>query len=96
MRLMVCSLILLAACAGVPRPDTDLCIANVPGKNRKCYNLLKDYDDNGNLVASAKPTYKSLSSLDDINKNATTDPKGLANLKAYIRKLRDEASSRCQ
>lgn len=84
------------SCSSVPRPNTDICIANVPAKHRICYNLLRDYDDNGNLTPGAKPSYKPLSSLNDINKNAMTDPKGLANLKAYIRKLRNEANQRCQ
>lgn len=96
MRLTVFSLLLVCGCAGVPRPDTDLCVANVPGKNRKCYNLLRDYDNTGERIPGAKPTYKPLTSLNDINKSVMTDPTGFANLKAYLRKLRDEATRSCQ
>jgi hypothetical protein len=94
-RLMVFSLLLIG-CASVPRPNTDICIVNAPAKHRKCYNLLKDYDDEGNLKPGAAASYKPASKIEDLNKNATTDPKGLANLKAYLRKLREESKSRCQ
>lgn len=79
--------ILLVACS-VPRPDTDICIANAPEKHLKCYNLKKDYDNNGERDPNAKPTYKPFAQIEDVNKFALTDPDGLANLKIYLQDLR--------
>ncbi len=90
------SLLLLAACAGVPRPDTDLCIINAPAKHLKCYNMARDYDESGQLLPSAKPTFRPASVIKDVNKYMAIDTKGLANLKTYINTLRDELSRRCQ
>lgn len=96
MRLTVFSLLIVTACAGVPRPDTDLCTANAPAKHWKCYNLLKDYDDRGQRNPEAKATFKPLNSISDANKMTGTDPKGFGNLKAYINKLKAAAEQRCQ
>jgi len=37
-----------AAC-GVPKPDTDLCVHNLPGLMMTCANLKKHYTDEGKL-----------------------------------------------
>ena len=75
------------------RPDSLLCVNNVPGLHKKCYNLLKDYDDNGALLPGAIPTviqYKTPEEmLEGVNKDVNTPPDGWANIKAYIRALRD-------
>lgn len=84
-----------SGCAHIKRPDTDLCIANAPKKVRKCYNMARDYTDDGRLKKDAKPFYKPLNSIDDINKNLTVDSeKSLPNLKAYLQDLRDEYARR--
>jgi hypothetical protein len=83
----------LAAC-GVPRPDTDLCVVNAEAKHRKCYNLSRDYDDDGLLIPGAVPSFRPAVSVDDLNKNICTDPDGWANLKAYIKKLRETMGGR--
>lgn len=77
------------ACA-IPRPDTELCVVNAPGLTRKCFNLRDDYDDNGKLKPDASPLYLDTVTVQDLNKNVCTDPDGLANLKAYIKELREE------
>jgi len=84
---------LLFACAQVPRPDTDLCVVNAPAGHRKCYNILKDYNDEGDLLPGAKPLFKPAKVVEDLNKNICTDPDGWANMKAYIRSLREELSA---
>lgn len=82
----------LVSCAGVERPDTDVCVANVPALHERCYNLKKDYDDQGNRRPDAKPktiVYKDEAAmLAGLNKKTCVDPDGLANLKAYIDELR--------
>lgn len=79
-------------CAKLKRPDTDLCGINVPGLELRCYNLLKDYNDDGSRKKDAKPKQIFFESkeamLDGLNKFIGTDPVGLAHLKAYIAKMR--------
>lgn len=97
--LMVFSL--LCACAHIPPPDADACIVNAPAKNRKCYNFSRDYDENGQLKPDAKPIYRSNANIADLNKAFLIDhpngfPTGLANLKAYIKTLREEYERQCR
>ncbi len=79
----------LVSCSTVPRPDTDIGVVNAIDHHVKSYNLSTDYDDQGNLLPSAVPKYRPALTVDDLNKNICTDPQGWANLKAYIRELRD-------
>lgn len=85
---LVAALLILSACS-VPRPNTDICIANAPANHLICYNLKKDYDNDGNRNPNAKPSYKPLTTVEDINKFACTDPDGLAELKIYLQDLRE-------
>ncbi len=84
----------LVSCSSVPRPDTDVGVVNAEFHQIKGYNLLRDYDDNGNLNPSAKPWIRPAVNVSDLNKNVCTDPQGWANLKSYIRELRDELKRR--
>lgn len=91
---------LLVGCAGIERPNTDVCIINAPNRNRRCQNMNTDYDDNGKLNPAAKPIYRSNASIQDLNKflcidspTGTTD--GQAALKAYLTKLRNRLAN-CQ
>lgn len=87
--------LLAAGCqsVSVSRPDTNLCVVNVPALHEKCYNLKSDYDDNGQLQPGAKPVIKQYATPDEmlaaLNKKIGTDPDGWAHLKAYIKELRD-------
>lgn len=73
---------------GVPRPDTEICVVNVPGGYQKCYNMHDDYDDAGRLKKDATPLLKPVATLDDLNKNICTDIDGFTNLKIYINLLK--------
>ena len=95
MRLMTLLMVCSCACSTIPRPDTNLCVVNVPGKHLKCYNLKRDYDGDGNRNPDAKPTIVPISSLNDLNKFIATDPDGFANLKAYVQKIREEYNNKC-
>lgn len=96
---------LLAACSllvscGVPRPNTDVCIVNGPNLNRKCYNLAADYNDDGTLKKGAVATYRPNKTVQDLSKAMVIDSPtgfedGLAELKTYIKRLRDHLAS-CQ
>ncbi len=82
-----------ASCAGIPRPDSNLCLNNVPLLHQVCHNLNTDYDDNGELLPNHPGKviqYKDEAAmLAALNKTMGTDPQGLANIKAWTRKLRD-------
>lgn len=80
---------------GVERPDTTLSIVNAGAREIRGYNLKKDYDDNGNIKPGAVPVVKPISTIEDLDKYAVTDPQSLANLKAYVKQLR-EAYQNCK
>jgi hypothetical protein len=85
--------LLIVGC-GIVRPDTNMYIVNSGRSEMRGYNLLHDYDNNGNLKPGVPERVVPLASLDDLNKHTVTDPDGLANLKAYARQVR-EAYERC-
>lgn len=87
--LMGFSLLLSGCPVQVERPDTDLCVVNAQSEQRKCFNLLRDYDDDGFILPGAKPIYKPNRSIDDLNKNICIDPDGFERFKAYVKKLRE-------
>lgn len=82
------------------RPNSDVCIVNAPNKNRKCYNLATQYDENGALKPGAVATYRANATIVDLNKALVIDSPtgfedGLAALKIYIKELRDHYAN-CQ
>lgn len=90
------------SCA-VARPDADLCIVNALDRNRKCYNLKRDYQDDGTLKGEALPVYRSNDTLEDLNKALVLDSPhesggqmhfedGIARMKAWVKKLRLSSS----
>lgn len=91
---LISLLTVFSGCA-IKRPDIDLCIINAPAKYRRCYNYLRDYDDNGQLLATAKPTIRMNPTVDYLNKYFTIDSdqgpvEALARFKAYLQTLREE------
>lgn len=94
---VACSI--LAGCGGVDRPHILDCIVNAKAKNRKCYQLDKDYNDDGSLKAGAVPVYRPNATLDDLDKVFTVDSvdpevpasngfvDALAGLKAWVKQL---------
>lgn len=83
-----------SGCAGMPtRPDSDACLINSQLLHEKCYNLLRDYNDAGGLLPGAKPHFHQFKDeaemLAALNKKIDFDTDGWANLKAYVKQLRD-------
>lgn len=78
-----------SAGCGIDRPDADLCIINAPNKILKCYNMKRDYDDDGHLLTNAKAIYKSAATVEDLNKGLFVEVNHIAPLKTYIEQLRD-------
>lgn len=86
---LILLLIISSVVACAKRPDSDVCVVNAPAKHSKCYNLLHDYDDEGNLKHGAAATFKPANTIDDLNKAVWTDSeKGWPNLQIYIGLLR--------
>lgn len=113
MRLMMLFAIFsLCSCATIKRPDTDICGVNGPGLRERCYNILRDYDNEGQLLPAVKPEIRQYFSLEDmmfgvqsndpkekrkgLNKKTCIDPDGLANLKTYIQQLKDAYEKECK
>lgn len=88
------ALLALTACNEVKRPDTDLCVLNTFASppHGTCFNLLRDYNDDGTRKRNAQPTIKIVNTIADINKVIYTDPQGWANFKAYVNQLKEEAN----
>lgn len=104
-RLLILLSIISSGC-GVKRPNIEACIVNSELAQRKCYNIHDDYDDDGNLLATAKPKFHPNVTVADLNKAFVIDSPydadnpnehhfedGLAQLKAWIRELKDECAS---
>lgn len=91
--ILLSTVLSLGACSKLPtRPDAYICVNNVGAFHKKCYNLLKDYTDDGLLKPGAMPSMRPLNALADADKDISTDPDGWGRIKAYIRLLRSELS----
>jgi len=88
MRLIIL-LIISSACA--TRPDADICVVNAPAAHLKCYNLMHDYNLDGTLKGSARPTYKRAETVQDLNKGVWMSNEDWAIVKAWIQRLREGA-----
>ena|GEM_PF-2341856 len=76
----------LVACSA-PAPDTDVCVVNALQSRMKCYNLARDYDDDGNIKPTASPTYKPCQNCEAVDKHIVTDSIGFQNLKAFANQI---------
>ena len=83
-------------CVTVQRPDTDLCVVNAGAGHLKCYNMKKDFDDQGNRKPDAAATFKPAKTVDDLNKFVCTDLQGFENLKIYLNELKAAAQRSCK
>lgn len=86
----ISSILFLSGCAALGRPDTDLCIVNAPMSQLRCYNLKTDYSEEGTLLHHAIGRTVPVNNISDLNKYTCTNPDGLANLKEYVKALRDQ------
>jgi hypothetical protein len=75
------------------RPDSEICVVNAPAKHMKCYNLLEDYDGEGNLKTDASPLYRPALVVEDLNKYIVIDSeKSFENLKIWINEMKMECN----
>lgn len=83
----------LIGCAINP-PDADLCVVNAGAKHLTCYNLKRDYvPETGALKPEASPTFKPVSSLEDLNKYIVTDPDAFERIKIFTQQVRYDLNS---
>ncbi len=91
----VCS-VFLFSCAQIKRPDADLCLINYPGKKLTCYNLARDYGEDGNIKPGVQPHFKPAPDLESVNKHVIMSPQDFGKFKAYVKKLREEYENSCK
>jgi predicted small lipoprotein YifL len=82
----------LSGCGTLERPDSNVGVVNAPLRHLKYYNLKTDYDSNGILLPGAVAKFKTLQTLDDLNKYICMDPNSFANLKAFLNELKQRAT----
>lgn len=90
MLLSVSSLLVLAACGSVERPNANACWVNAAGGYKTCYNLLTDYDKNGVRLPGAKPKNVPLTELKQLNGALTFDAASQKELKRFLDESRKE------
>lgn len=91
----------LTACATIKRPSIDICIVNAPGKKLNCYDMQRDYTDDGQLKPGVKFHTRPAPDIQAVNKHLifTSDAgpeNAIAKLKAYIKKLREAYENECK
>lgn len=88
--------ILLVGCAGVQRPDADICGVNASASKLHCYNLKKDYSNDGTLLANSVAKDKPISSLQDLNAGIYFSPTDVEKVKVWISDMRAWAKDHCK
>jgi len=83
--LVIFSIAILNACAGIPAPKGQGCVAFALKGYSLCYDLEQDFDENGKVKPEAKPKRVELSK-ESINKHVHFDPDSFASLKAFALK----------
>ncbi len=78
----------LSACASVPPPKGEVCVANVRSNYNLCFDMTKDFDSDGSILAASKGIRRPL----DFQNRINLDPTSFASLKAYALKLRDRCT----
>lgn len=94
----------LPGCASIAKPKIEVCelIAAEDTVNPRlgCYHF-KDFKDDGNIKPGIKPHFYAIPNLKALNKYFTVTSEAgpvaaLARLKAYVKKLREEADNGCK
>jgi hypothetical protein len=98
MRALILLLVIssLVGCAGVQRPDANICGINAVSSNLRCYNIKNDYSNDGTLDPKAKPVIIPLSGLNDLNAGLYFSPLDLEKLKVWIGDMRNWAKAHCK
>lgn len=76
---------ILSACAGIPKPEGLGCVAFAKRNYSICYDLSKDFDEDGNVVPGARGQKVPLT-VQAIDRHVHFDPDSYASLKAFALK----------
>lgn len=75
----------LSACGSIPPPKGFACVAFPQKGHSLCYDMEKDFDENGDVKAGVKGQRRPLS-LEALDKHVHFDPDSYASLKAFALK----------
>jgi len=91
---MIC--FITSSCSKVKRPDAYICGINSKSVELRCYNILKDFSDDGTMKPDAKPMIQPISGLDQLNAGVFMFPKEFEKVKVWLQDLRDYSNQHCQ
>jgi hypothetical protein len=86
----------IVGCAAIQRPDAWVCGINGKSKKMLCYNLKKDYDEDGTLKAGAEPLEKKDVSLQSLTGGLYFSSEDTKKIKVWLQDMRDYAKNHCQ
>jgi hypothetical protein len=98
---------LLVGCGNLPQPHILACIVNAPAKHRLCYQLDKDFNEDGSLKVGAVAVIRPNATLADLNKSFTIDSvdaevpasngfvDALSTFKTYLKEIKNRYAN-CQ
>lgn len=74
----------LCACSSIPRPVGLICVVHVLEGYNNCFDMQKDFDENGQIISGHAGTHIAM----DLNNHVNLDANSFANLKAYALKIK--------
>ena len=89
----------LTGCAGVSRPDADVCGINYAtdaAAHLTCYNIKNDFNDDGTLKSTAKSHKKLIPTPQSLNAGKYISKEDWPKIQVWLQDLRDYATNNCQ
>ena len=86
-------------CSTVQRPDADICGINFASDkpaHLTCFNILKDFNDDGTLKSTAKSHQKLIQGPSSLNAGKYVSKDDWAKVQVWLQDLRDYARNHCQ
>lgn len=84
---------LMAGCAHIERPDAPLCGINTDKLQLRCYNIRKDYNNDGKRKKDAKPLVLQFKDANEmlvyLRGWLVTSPNGFGNILSTVREVRE-------
>ena len=101
MKLILLSLTALSicSCAGVSRPDADICginFATDKPAHLTCFNVLKDFDAQGVLLSTAKAHQKHILRPNSLNAGKYVSKEDWPKFQVWAQDGRDYIKNHCQ
>jgi hypothetical protein len=98
MRLLMMSFLAysLVACSAIQRPDALVCGVNAKGMKLRCYNIKRDFNDDGTRKPNVQPSEIKIQSIHDLNGGIYFSPSDFEKLKVWLGDMRDWSKEHCQ